>query len=256
MKAVIIAAGYATRLTNVTNNGEIAKTLLPINVNGTTKPILHFLLDKLEVLPVLDEIIVVTNNKYKNQIIDSINQHGSTVPVQILSDGTTQAPAKGANMAMKIANDHISEDYSGEILVLGSDNYFEFSLLNMYYQFQDLCAEYGDDVNIIASKTYPESDREFIAKNFGILETDKDNYITDLAEKPGIENLKSNNVSLASYMFNRQDFDLINYYMQYAQGKQRDSLGYFIWQIFRYWHAWRILPNCRPRPTKNFLTLH
>ncbi len=164
MKAVIIAAGYATRLTNVTNNGEIAKTLLPINVNGTTKPILHFLLDKLEVLPVLDEIIVVTNNKYKNQIIDSINQHGSTVPVQILSDGTTQAPAKGANMAMKIANDHISEDYSGEILVLGSDNYFEFSLESMYYDYQTCCANINDDINFIASKTYPDKDKEFIAK--------------------------------------------------------------------------------------------
>ncbi len=29
-------------------------------------------------------------------------------------------------------------------------------------------------------------------------------------------------------MFNRQDFGLIDYYMQNAQGKYRDSLGYFI----------------------------
>ncbi len=228
MKAVIIAAGYATRLVSVTNNGEIAKTLLPIEVAGKQKPILHFLLEKIEKLETLDEIIVVTNNKYKTQIKQSIKQYAPRVPVSIYSDGTVEAPAKGANVAIYIANQHIPQDYNDDILVLGSDNYFEFELTDMYYQFQQQKADYGDEVNMVACKTYPDKDREFIAKNFGILEVGKNNLIYALAEKPGIENLPSNNVSLALYLFNSSDFNLINYYMQNAQGKARDSLGYFI----------------------------
>ena len=62
MKAVILAGGYANRLRSVTDNGRIAKTLLPIDVEGKTQPILYFLLDKIHSLKGVDEIIGVVND--------------------------------------------------------------------------------------------------------------------------------------------------------------------------------------------------
>ena len=234
MKVVILAAGYATRLTEVTDNGKIAKTLLPIEVNGKQKPILHFLLDKVQALPNVDQLIVITNSLYIKNIYNSINeyskQNNPTWLPTILTDGTIKAPATGANFALQMANEEIDQDYPDDILVMASDNYFEFSLLDMYYQQQQLKANYGDDVNQIACKTYPKKDKEFIAKNFGLLQTTANNQVVALQEKPGLKGIepKSTNVSLALYMLNRPDLSLIEEYMSTATGKARDSIGLFI----------------------------
>ncbi len=229
MKAVILAGGYASRLRSVTNDGEIAKTMLPITVNGEEKPILFHLMEKIEKMPNVDEIIIVVNDKYKKQITEAMFFYQPKKQVSIYSDGSNSPEnAKGANAAIQIANQHIPEHYFGDILVMASDNYFEFDLMDLYYYFEQLKADWGDDVNLVVSKKYPNKDKEFIAKNFGILNIDKNNRILSLDEKPGIENLKSNNVSLALYIFNRYDLKLIENYMAEATGKARDSLGYFI----------------------------
>ena len=218
----------------VTNNGKIAKTLLPIEVDGQQKPILHFLLDKVQALPNVNQLIVITNSLYIKDIYNSIQTYAQannptwSNTFTVLTDGTTKAPATGANVALQMANAEIYEQCADDILVMASDNYFEFSLVDMYYQHQSLKADYGDDVNLIACKTYPKKDLEFIANNFGILVTDHNNQITELQEKPGIQNIKSRNVSLALYMLNRIDLSLIDEYMLTAKGKARDSIGYFI----------------------------
>ncbi|HIH46759.1 TPA: NTP transferase domain-containing protein, partial [Candidatus Woesearchaeota archaeon] len=54
MKAIILAAGFATRLYPLTENQ--AKPLLPIG----NKSILEHILHKVEALPVIDHIIIVT----------------------------------------------------------------------------------------------------------------------------------------------------------------------------------------------------
>lgn len=229
MKVVILAGGYANRLRSVTNNGEIAKTMLPIYADGQDKPILYHLLEKVERLQSVDEIIIIVNDKYKQQIRDAVNFYQAIKPVSIYSDGSNDPEnAKGANVALQIANQHIPADYRGDVMVMASDNYFEFKLEDLISYYEMLKDEFGNNINIIASKEYPDGDREYIAKNFGILNIGEGNKIVGLDEKPGIENLKSNNVSLALYMFNRLDLTLVEDYMQQATGKARDALGYFV----------------------------
>lgn len=235
MKVVILAGGYARRLEPVTNGGEIAKTLLPIDVDGDPRPILHHLLEKVVDVGEVDEIIVVVNEKYKHQIKESCDLFYATNEtydkrLTILSDGSTGPEnATGANNAMRVANAHIPANYRGNVMVMASDNYFEFPLTRLvdyYYKLQD---DFGDYINLIVSKVYPDSQREFIAKNFGIINADSNNHITSLDEKPGIENLKSNNVSLALYILNRQDFaEIDNYMATTPDAKKRDSMGYFV----------------------------
>ena len=64
MKAIILAAGYATRLYPLTLN----KPKCLLTVGGRT--ILDALCDKLDALKELDEIIIVTNAKFFGQLED------------------------------------------------------------------------------------------------------------------------------------------------------------------------------------------
>ncbi len=61
MKALILAAGYATRLYPLTK--EYPKPLLKVG----RRPIINYIIDKLETLKEIGEIIVVTNNKFMPQ---------------------------------------------------------------------------------------------------------------------------------------------------------------------------------------------
>ena len=61
MKAIILAAGYATRLFPLTEN--FPKPLLPVG----GKPILDWLVEDLS--EVIEEFIVVTNHKFSRQFI-------------------------------------------------------------------------------------------------------------------------------------------------------------------------------------------
>lgn len=231
MKAVILAGGYANRLRSVTNNGEIAKTLLPIEAEGKTQPILYFLLDKIHSLKNVDEIIVVVNDKYHDQIKSACQEYQKKINITLVSDGSNcPEQAKGANYAMLKANSVIPNSYDDKILVMASDNYFEFDLADMVKNYDELSSASSRPINMVASKAYPDSDREYIAKNFGILNISKSGRIISLDEKPGIENLKSNNVSLAIYMFNRADLDQIEQYMEENKfdPKNRDALGRFL----------------------------
>ncbi len=233
MKVVILAGGYANRLRSVTNNGEIAKTLLEITAEGKTQPILYFLLDKVRELPAVDNIILVANDKYKDQIVNAIHEYASEnkcPKFTIISDGSNSPEhAMGANFALNLADACIPAEYDQPILVTACDNYFDFDLNDLYAFYTKMENQTGGPVNVVASKLYPDSEREFIANNFGILNVDKDKRILSLDEKPGIENIKTNNVSLALYMFNRDDLGLIDTYMSITTDKKkRDSLGYFI----------------------------
>ena len=58
MKAIILAAGYATRLYPLTET--VAKPLLPL----AGRPMLDYLLDQIREVDEIDEIHVVTNHKF------------------------------------------------------------------------------------------------------------------------------------------------------------------------------------------------
>ena len=67
MKAIILAAGYATRLYPLTLN--MPKALLPIG----KKPIIDHIVEKMDTVEELDEIYVVSNDKFASHLKKVLN---------------------------------------------------------------------------------------------------------------------------------------------------------------------------------------
>jgi len=96
MKALILAAGYATRLYPLTK--EKPKPLLVVG----KKPIIDYLIHKLDGLDELDTIYIVTNQKFYGIFEDWLRGLKSKKQVVLVNDGTTKYEdrlgAIGANL--------------------------------------------------------------------------------------------------------------------------------------------------------------
>ena len=120
MKAVILAAGYATRLYPLTVDRP--KALL--DVGG--RPMVEHLLQRLEGVAELDGIYLVTNSKFADTFRDwATGWAGSEV--WIVDDGTADEETKlGAigDLELTIRESAIDDD----LIVLAGDNLFSESL--------------------------------------------------------------------------------------------------------------------------------
>ena len=85
MKAIILAAGFATRLYPLTENQ--AKPLLPIG----NKSILEHILHKVEALPVIDHIIIAKNSYVSLKNITHIKECYNTQHTQEARRGEGEA---------------------------------------------------------------------------------------------------------------------------------------------------------------------
>ena len=83
MKVVILAAGYATRLYPLTKNKP--KALLPVG----NKLLLNHLMDKLETVESLEEVVLVTNNKFYEIFSTWAKNLSFSKPIQVIDDKTT-----------------------------------------------------------------------------------------------------------------------------------------------------------------------
>src|SRR3989338_2624969 len=121
MTILILAAGYATRLYPLTLNKS--KSLL----NVGKKTILERIFEKISALAGVKRCFIVTNEKFFGSFKNWARSYKSKVPVEVLNDGTTSNENRfGAirDIEFVIENKNVKDD----ILVIGGDNLFEFSL--------------------------------------------------------------------------------------------------------------------------------
>ena len=83
MKAIVLAAGYATRLRPLTE--QVPKPLLPL----AGRPMLDYLCDKLDAVGEIDAIHVVTNGRFAQSFVEWAGAREGRAAVRVHDDGTT-----------------------------------------------------------------------------------------------------------------------------------------------------------------------
>lgn len=208
MKALLLAAGYATRLRPLTD--EVAKPLLPV----AERPMVDWILDRVEAAPEIDGVHVVTNAVYA----PSFERWAADRGVVVHDDGTTSNRTRlGALGDIRLA---VREGGLGAdgLLVIAADNLFEFSLTD-YIGFW----RRKGDGSAIAVRLLADPD---LAHLYGIVEVDEDDRVIGMEEKP--EQPRSDLAATAMYLFSRQHLDLLGRYLD--DGNAPDPPGrYLAW---------------------------
>ena len=133
MKNIVIAAGYATRLGELTKN--FPKPLLKIGDNT----ILGRMLDDIDRIPEIDEHIIISNHRFAPIFERWKKEEGRwQKPITIVDDGTeTNETRLGAVCDLLFAMEKLQID--DDMLVVAADNLLFFS----FQEFVDFAREKG-----------------------------------------------------------------------------------------------------------------
>lgn len=212
MKAIIPCAGYATRLYPLTKNQP--KQLLKI----ANKPLIEYIIEKINEIKDVNEIIIISNHKFINQFNKWKKTFKNKIQMKILDDcSTTNENRLGSTKDSLFAlnKENINED----MLIIAGDNLIQFSLKDFYNKFKKI------NKNLIA--VYDIKDIEKVRKRHGVVILDKNNKAIDFQEKP--ENPKSTIKSIFCYLFKPEIRQLME---EYVKTNNPDAPGYFIeWLI-------------------------
>ena len=216
MKALILAAGYATRLYPLTRNTP--KALLPMG----ERTLLDILMESLADIPQLEQVHLVTNHRFAGQFEQWAQgaraRYGALTPV-IWDDGTSDNETRlGAIGDMQFVIERAGLD--GELLVAVSDNLFTFDLRAFYAAFvaagQDtLCAQ-------------PMADREEL-KRFAVAQVDEHDTVTGLEEKPA--HPKGDLAVYGLYLYRADTLPMVKQYLE--EGNSPDAPGHFPAWLYR-----------------------
>lgn len=212
MKALILAAGYATRLYPLTK--EYPKPLLPV----AQRPIADYIAEKIYKTKKIKEIIVITNERfYKNFVLWSSDiSKNIDMPIKVLRDGTkTEKDRLGAigdiNFALTEAS--VNED----VLVVAGDNLFEDDLSG----FLEFALSKSPQITI---GVYDIKEKEKASK-YGVIKLDGKSKITDFAEKP--QNPQSSLVATCLYYIPALALSFFRDYLK-DSSNEHDAAGSFI----------------------------
>ena len=176
MKAIILAAGYATRLYPLTEN--FPKPLL--EVGG--KPILDWLIE--DVSSVVDEFIVVSNHKFADQFCSWAEKR--TEPpkqpkrIRIIDDGTESnetrlGAVRDIQLAVRCAEESSRNIERTDYLVMAGDNVLDFSLQHF--------VRFAQEKGTSCVMAHPEERLEALRKT-AVITTDDNGRILSYEEKP------------------------------------------------------------------------
>ncbi len=206
MKAIILAAGYATRLYPLTEN--FPKPLLKI----ANKPLIEYIIDKIYELSNITEIIIITNAKFYNHFIEWNSEFESKIPIKLLNDGSTSNENRLESLKdMQLA----LEDVNEEAIILAGDNLFEFSLKDFY--------NYYKEKNTPITLAFDTKDIEIVRNRHGVVILDNNNKVIDFQEKP--QNPKSTIKSICCYIFKPETKQQLTEYLANNESK---APGFFL----------------------------
>ncbi|MFV8814289.1 nucleotidyltransferase family protein [Aerococcus urinaeequi] len=214
MKAIILAAGYATRLYPLTKNQP--KPLLQVG----DKTILDTIVEKMEEVKDLDEIFIVTNNKFHQHFEDWAEKSTYQTKLTIVNDGTlSNDDRKGALGDIHYVIEHAQ--VNDDLLIAAGDNLFGFLLVDLvdFYQQHD-----GNVISI-----YKEDDPEQLIRG-GTADIDENDKVIGFEEKPEKVNYPYSVPTF--YIIQKSDLSLFEQYKN--EGHNMDANGNFIPYLINY----------------------
>jgi glucose-1-phosphate thymidylyltransferase len=207
VKAVILAAGYATRLRPLTN--DLPKHLLPVG----DRPMLDWVLDRIREVEDVDAIDLVTNSRFAPAFRRWAEPNG----VSVYDDGTSSNEDRlGAvgDLSLAIEEAGLQED---ELIVLAGDNLFEFSLPRFVAWWRAKPQPAG------AVPLHDVGDFE-LATQYGIADTDGEERIVRFVEKPS--DPPSTLAATLVYLLPPEHVRLVRTYL--GEGQSPDNAGSFL----------------------------
>lgn len=201
MKNIVIAAGYATRLGELTKN--FPKPLLKIGQNT----ILGRMLDDIDKIPEIDEHIIITNHKFAHFFEDWAGSQNYAKPITIVDDGTeTNDTRLGAVCDLLFAMKKLS--INDDMLVVAADNLLFFS----FKEFVEFAKQKG--TSCIMCHEQPSIVK---LQRTGVVELDSSNKVLGMEEKP--QQPKSHWAVPPFYIYLKKDLDLVRHSVENGCGK-------------------------------------
>ena len=201
MKNIVIAAGYATRLGELTKN--FPKPLLKIGDNT----ILGRMLDDIDMIPEIDEHIIITNHKFAHIFEQWKLGTKYQKPITIIDDGTeTNDTRLGAVCDLLFAIEKLGID--DDMLVVAADNLLFFS----FKEFVDFANEKGTSCIMCHEQSSIEK-----LQRTGVVVLDDNNRVMNMEEKP--EHPKSHWAVPPFYIYKKHDLALIRHSVESGCGK-------------------------------------
>ncbi|MCC7375746.1 MAG: nucleotidyltransferase family protein [Verrucomicrobiales bacterium] len=230
MKALILAAGYATRLYPLTLTQP--KPLLPV----AGRPMIEYVLDNLAPIGGIDRVYVVTNAKFAGHFSRWSDDYRSRHPAYeftVVNDGSTD----DSNKLGAIGDLHLvleKEKVDDDLIVVAGDNLFNQPLAG----FGETCRSRKAPVLGI----YDVGSIE-LARKYSNVQLDESGRILSFVEKP--PQPSSTLAGIALYYYPRQVLPLIRQYV--AEGNNPDQPGrlvqwmcqrtpFYTWQVPGLWY--------------------
>ena len=220
MKTIIIAAGYATRLGELTKN--FPKPLLKIGHNT----ILGRLLDDIDPIADIDEHIIVTNHRFASVFEDWAHKQQYVKPIRIIDDGTSSNETRlGAVGDLLFAMQQLKQD--DDLLVVAADNL-------LFFHFQEF-VDFAKEKNTSCIMYHEQPSIEKLQRT-GVVVLDDNNRVIEMAEKPQLP--QTHHAVPPFYLYMRKDLDLIRHSLENGCGN--DAPGNLAHYLVEHtiMHAW------------------
>jgi len=210
MKALVLAAGYATRLRPLTD--AQAKPLLPL----AGRPMIDYVCDRIDEIDEVEDIHVVTNSRFAAAFEAwAASRAGRLRPI-VHDDGTSSNDDRlGAIADVRFVVERAGLD-GDDLVVVAGDNLFDFSLRAQvdFWRSQ----ERGSCLAVYRCDDHAR------LTSYGIVELAPDGRVCSFVEKPAQP--ASNLIATATYVFSAEHIALVDRYL--GEGNSPDQPGHFL----------------------------
>jgi len=190
------------------------KALLPV----VGKPIIDYIIEALEKVPEIENIYIVTNEKFLSDFKDWQRTYNSKKEILCLSDGTISNETRlGAIGDIKFIIEKVR--IIDDLIVIAGDNLFTFDITDFVKFFKK---------KGISVAVHDVQDTQLI-KKYNEVRLDDENRIISFIEKPSRP--QTTLAAICMYIFPRKKLPLIHKYID--EGNNTDEPGRYIEWLYK-----------------------